>query len=246
MAQKSPDKIGFFEKFAPALLLLTVALAFTVGLLWQKVSSLEKDGTKTTTTTAAGPKITKLTADQIKKVTPVNDKDHIRGSKDAEIVIVEYSDLQCPYCKQFHPVMEQVFSNYEGKVAWVYRNFPLDTIHPRAKPAANASECVASLAGNNAFSKFVDLVFSDQTKYLTDEGLVEAAVVSGAKKADFQSCYKANKFASLVDAQYQSGVTAGVTGTPTSFVINKKGEMWVVPAAFPFENLKSTIDEALK
>ena len=242
-------KTGIFERFAPVLLLLSVVLAFVVGVLWQKVSNLENGGTANlgNNNLPAAPAAPqgKLTEDQAKKVPALSDSDHIRGTKDAEIVLIEYSDLECPFCERFHPTAKQAFDEYKGKVAWVYRHFPLVSIHPRAMPSANAAECVANLAGNDGFWKFVDMIFSNQEKYLTDAGLSEAAVASGAKKADYDSCYTAKKFEAQVTAQQSGGEAAGVTGTPGTFVINKKGEAWLVPGAVDFASLKATIDEAL-
>ena len=244
------SKSSLFERFTPVLLLATIVLAFFVGVLWTKVSNLEKGGTAGAANnnvagdTAQAPN-GKLTEDQAKNVPQVSDKDHIKGSKDAEILLVEYSDFECPFCERFHPTAKQALDEYKDKIAWVYRNFPLDSIHPRARPAANAAECVASLKGNDAYWKFADMIFSNQEKYLTDAGLSEAAVASGVGGSDFDSCYKANKFDSVVTADQQGGETAGITGTPGSFIINKKGEMWLVPGAVSYESLKATIDEAL-
>ncbi|MEK7550951.1 MAG: DsbA family protein [Patescibacteria group bacterium] len=247
---ENTSKPGFFEKFAPILLLLTVVMAFVVGVLWQKVSFLEKGGTPTVANNAGNNAPValegKLTEDQAKKVVAVSDSDHIRGSKDAQVVIIEYSDFQCPFCEKFHPTMQQAIKEYGNKIAWVYRQFPLISIHPRALPSASASECVANLAGNDAFWKFADTVFGNQEKYLTDGGLSEAAVLSGVDKADFTSCYSSKKFESLVTDQQKGGEDAGITGTPGSFVMNKKGEVWLVGGAVPYESLKAIVDEAIK
>lgn len=244
-------KTSLLEKFVPVLLVLSIGLAFMVGILWQKVTTLEKG--KTTVATGnnnmageVAPTEGKLTADQAKKVPPVTDSDHIRGSKDAQVVIVEYSDFECPYCHEFHPEMQKAIKEYGDKVAWVLRQFPLTSIHERAMPGAVASECVAKLGGNDAFWKFADTVFSNQDKYLTDSGLSLAAVASGVGKSDFASCISANEVESTVTSQQQGGEAAGVTGTPANFVINKKGDVWLVPGALPFESLKTTIDQALK
>lgn len=253
MAKTQKIEFGsIFERLAPVLMVATIALSFSVGILWEKVRNLEGGGTANTNQAgtvaneqapvAAG----KLSQDQADKVPALNDKDHIRGSKDADLVIIEYSDLECPFCKQFHPTMEQAVKEYGNKIAWVYRHYPLDMIHPRAKPGANAGECVANLGGNDAFWKFTDMVFGDQTKYLTDDGLKSAAVASGVSASAFDSCYSESKYAADVDAQYQGGVTAGITGTPGTFVINKKGEKWLVGGAVPYASLKATLEEALK
>ncbi len=85
--------------------------------------------------------------------------DHIIGSPTAPIVLVEYSDFQCPYCKMIHPSLKQIVSESNGGVAWVYRDFPLYQIHPEAENSANAAECIAAQLGNDAFWKFGDAIF---------------------------------------------------------------------------------------
>lgn len=90
---------------------------------------------------------------------PVTASDHILGDINADILIVEYSDLECPYCARFHTTVKDIIAQYGTKVAWVYRHFPLDGIHPNARAKAEASECVASLGGNDAFWKYVDGTF---------------------------------------------------------------------------------------
>ncbi len=85
--------------------------------------------------------------------------DHIRGNKNATVALVEYSDYQCPYCKSFHPSLVQVLNDYKDKIAWVYRDYPLTSIHPNAMPAAIAAECVAQLKDENAFWEYSDVLF---------------------------------------------------------------------------------------
>lgn len=248
-------KESTFEKLAPVFVFISIVLAFAVGVLWQKVAGLE-GGSSTTKTTATNPAAAgnagntapsaptqgKLSADQAAKLPPVTKDDRIRGSLDADVFLVEYSDFQCPYCGRFHPTANQVMDEYGDKVAWVYRHFPLDSIHPQARPAANASECIYNLGGNDAFWKFADTAFADQTKL---DDLSALAVAAGVNKGSFESCLTAKKFESIVDEQYQGGLTAGVTGTPGNFVVNKNGDVWLIPGAQPFESVKATIDEAL-
>lgn len=92
-------------------------------------------------------------------VDPVAGSDYVRGNRNARIAMIEYSDLQCPFCKQFHPTAQRVIDEYKGQVLWVYRHFPLDQLHPIARKAAEGSECVGELAGENGFWKYVDAVF---------------------------------------------------------------------------------------
>ena len=241
-----------FEKLTPVLLVLTIGLAFAVGVLWQKVSSLESGksvktvtgtGTNTAGTTAdrpVAPVNSKLSADQAEKVPKVTSEDHIKGASNPQVYLVEYSDLECPFCARFHPTVQQVLQEYGDRVAWVYRHFPLDTLHPKARPAALASECVFEAGGNDAFWQFVDAIFEDQTV------LSDITCTASKLGYDVGSCLDSKKYADLVQSQYEGGSKAGVTGTPGNFVVNQKGEVWLVPGAVPFATLKATIDEALK
>lgn len=87
--------------------------------------------------------------------------DHILGNPKADIIVVEYSDTECPFCKVFHETMHQIISEYgdSGNVAWVYRNFPIPQLHPKAAKQAEALECAAELGGNAGFWKFTDKVY---------------------------------------------------------------------------------------
>lgn len=248
MAKSSTSPV--FEKFTPALLIVTIGLAFLVGILWQKVTNLEKGGTNAQVAGAAGNPAPadisgKLTEDQAKNLPAVTDSDHIQGSKDADVIMVEYSDFECPFCEKFHPTAHQALDEYGDKIAWVYRHYPLETLHPRAYPAAIASECVVQQAGNSGFWTFADMIFSDQEKYLTDDGLREAAVAAGADGATFDSCYSSKATEQAIRDMAAGGDTAGVTGTPATFLVNKKGEVWLIPGALPYESLKASIEEAL-
>lgn len=95
---------------------------------------------------------------KLNNLKPVTSADHIRGDINAPVKIVEFSDIDCPFCKRFHTTMLEVMNTYgkEGKVAWVYRHFPLTQLHPDAANKAEASECVAELGGNDKFWEFVD------------------------------------------------------------------------------------------
>ena len=121
--------------------------------------------------------------------------------------------------------------------------FPLEQIHPKARPAAEASECVASLGGNEAFWKFVDEIFASTTA-LSD--LSGTAVKVGVNKVAFDKCVADGKMKAIVDEHYQKGSEAGITGTPGNIILAKSGAAWLIPGALPLESMKQTIDEALK
>ncbi len=252
MSEKA-SKEKVFERLTPILLVVTIVLAFVVGILWQKVAYVEKGGAEVAGTQdldegqGAVPEDLggKLPNDKAEEVEKVSDKDHIRGSKDAKVFIVEYSDLECPFCASFHATGQQVLDEYGDQVAWVYRHFPLDSIHSRARPAANAAECVADLAGNDAFWSFIDDDFANQETGLSEDALKTTAGKVGVDASEFESCFNESKFDQTVSDHYDSGTAAGVTGTPGSFVMNDKGDVWALPGAVPFEELKLAIDEVL-
>jgi protein-disulfide isomerase len=99
-----------------------------------------------------GVKNAKITLD------PVTEKDHITGNPQADVVLIEYSDTECPFCKRFHETMIQVMAEYgaSGKVAWVYRHFPLDALHSKARHEAEATECATELGGNEKFWAYLN------------------------------------------------------------------------------------------
>ena len=82
--------------------------------------------------------------------------------KKAELIVVEFSDLDCPFCQKIHGTLQQVVDEYQGKVAWVYRHSPIDSLHPKARKKAEATECAAELGGNEAFWKFVAKFYEDK------------------------------------------------------------------------------------
>lgn len=181
-------------------------------------------------------------------VAPVTEKDHIRGNPNAPIVIVEYSDFDCPFCKNFHETMQKVMETYgkDGKVAWVYRQFPLVQLHPNSPKVSAASECVASLGGNEAFWKFADLVVSDRgTNEPTNvTKLPEYAAQAGVDKTKFTACLDAGTFTEKIQNDVQAAMKAGAQGTPYSILI-AGDQQGPIDGAQPYANVKQMIDTVL-
>lgn len=176
---------------------------------------------------------------------PLRDNDHIKGDKNARILMVEYSDLECPFCKRFHPTAQQAVDAYKGQLAWVYRHFPLTQIHPKAQKYAEASECATELGGPDGFWKMADAIFAQEvTPEIAD--LPAMAAKLGMDQNQFKTCLDSGKYKSYVDTDAQSGSKAGITGTPGTILLDTKtGTKLVVPGAVPFEQLKSSIDSLL-
>jgi len=202
--------------------------------------------------TAPGPEVVNNEdATEEFSIRPVSEDDHILGNPDAEIIIVEYSDFECPFCGKFHPTMEQVIEEYggSGDVAWVYRHFPIDQIHADARFASEASECVANLGGNDKFWEFSKITFTDQENLLGKDALRATAESVGINGDDYQTCVDEGRFADKVEADYQDGLLVAQAdpqfGTPYSLIITKDGIQVPIRGAQPFEALKQVIDAVL-
>ena len=134
----------------------------------------------------------------------------IRGNKNGEIVLVEYSDFECPFCKRFHGTMQQVMDEYgeDGKVAWVYRQFPLEQLHPvKAVSESVASECVAEIGGNDAFWKFADRLYElTPSNNQTDIYNVIPQIVReiGIDLDGFNECWESDRYASHIESDIQN------------------------------------------
>jgi len=181
---------------------------------------------------------------------PITEDDHLLGNPNASIIIVEYSDTECPYCKSFHPTMQRIIDEYgkDGQVAWVYRHFPLDSIHPKADKEAEATECAAEQGGNSAFWAYLNNIFeiTPSNNNLDLALLPEIATELGLDKAKFEECLTSGRYAQKVEDQYQSGVAAGIRGTPHSIIVTTKdGAKYPLSGAQPYEVVKQIIEAGL-
>ena len=172
----------------------------------------------------------------------LRDDDYVRGNKNAKVTIVEFSDIDCPFCGRFHDTMNEVIAEYGNDVNWVYRHLPLTQLHPEAAKKAEAAECVGELGGNDKFWEFLDKIFAAQTG-LTDMGVVVANM--GINQGDFQTCLDSGKYASKVKSHTNEAQAAGGRGTPYSVIIagDKKAP---IPGALPYENIKAALDSIMK
>ena len=171
--------------------------------------------------------------------------DHIIGSPTAPIVLIEYSDFECPYCQMIYPSIKDIVSKSNGQVAWVMREFPLYQIHPQAMPAAEAAECITDQMGNDAFWKFVDDDFANQSTIGSAFFTAEAQKL-GANMTTYNACVAANKFSQLIQDQTSQAESAGGNGTPFTVVINTKtGKQYPISGAVPETQIQAIITQAL-
>lgn len=185
------------------------------------------------------------------KIAPIDASDHILGNPDAEIVIVEYSDLECPYCKGFHETMKKIMDEYgpTGKVAWVYRHFPLTQIHTQAQAAAEATECVAKLGGNDKFWQFTNTLYTGAPTSLSKENLLATALSVGINEAEFKACIASDYPKQEVAKDVADGNAIAKVdkqfGTPYNILISKSGVQTPIKGNQPYANVKGAIDAIL-
>jgi len=187
-------------------------------------------------------------------VKPVTAEDHILGDPNAPVKVIEFSDFECPFCKGFHGTLKQVMAEdgEAGKVAWVYRHFPLDDLHSKARKEAQAAECANELGGNEAFWTYAESIFevTPSNDRLDLSLLPEIAEKVGLDRTKFEACLEGDerggKFADHIEADYQDARASGGTGTPYTIIVSDKGEAFPLTGAQPYGAIKSIIDLALK
>ncbi|HEY4517903.1 MAG TPA: thioredoxin domain-containing protein [Candidatus Paceibacterota bacterium] len=187
-------------------------------------------------------------ANQEISIRPLSSSDHILGNPTADIVIVEYSDLECPFCKVFHQTMHQLIDEYgkSGKLAWVYRQFPLAELHSKAPMESEASECAAELGGNAGFWKFIDTVFAvtPSNNGLDPAQLPKIAKDIGLNENAFNTCLTSGKYATKIKAAYDEAFAAGARGTPYSVIISGSTKI-PIDGAQPYTAVKAAIETLL-
>lgn len=168
---------------------------------------------------------------------PVTASDHLRGNKNAKVVMIEYSDFQCPFCQKHHTTMKQIIDEFGDQVAWVYRHLPLNQLHPLANKAALASECASE---QGKFWEYADKLYENQDS-LTSDYFGQLASELGLNTSQFNECLSTSKYQAEVNSQLNNANQAGAQGTPATFV---NGEL--IPGAIPYEQFKGYIENLLK
>lgn len=186
--------------------------------------------------TTASPKI------EVRPVDPL--RDHVRGGSNAPVTLVEYSDLECPFCKQFHVTLQQVTQEYGDKVRWVYRHFPLDALHSKARKEAEASECAAE---QGKFWEYTDRLFAvtPSNNGLDPAQLPVIARDVGLDVPTFETCLQSGKHAQRVQEDYEDAVKAGGQGTPYTVILGPNDLTVPFSGALPYERVKAAVESIL-
>jgi protein-disulfide isomerase len=193
------------------------------------------------------PKKSDTSAGNPALVRPVGIVDHILGNPAAPIMIIEYSDFDCDYCKNLHNTLNQIIANEGagGSVAWIFRNFPLSEIHPNAFSHARAAECAAKTSGNDAFWRFSNELFAGQPIDPSRYG--ETASLAGISGDGFATCYSkpSPDLDGRINADRQNALDMGADGTPYSIILMNGKPFGVMIGAYSYDAVRQIIDNAL-
>jgi protein-disulfide isomerase len=228
---------------------IPIAIVIAAALIASAIYFRGGVGSPTTITTTT-PNLNDQVTPEV-QVEPIRETDHVRGNPNAPIVLIEYSDFDCPFCKRFHEeVLQPLIDEYgtTGKVAWVYRHLPLEGLHPNAPLIAQASECVAEQAGNDGFWTFTDLVFGERgTNDQTNPGrLSEFAETAGANPATYELCLSSGKYEQMVNDSIDEAIAANGgpnrLGTPFTLVFVGNDYVGPIVGAQEYAAVKRNID----
>lgn len=157
---------------------------------------------------------------------PISENDYIRGNSNAKVVMIEYSDTECPYCKQYHLVAKNLIEKLgkDSTFAWVYRNFPISERHPKASREAEALLCAGKIGGQTGFWNYTDQIYSVTP---ANDGLdpLQLPIIAkniGLDVAAFNTCLNSGEMTARVKAEHDEAVQNGAGGTPFSVLITNK------------------------
>jgi protein-disulfide isomerase len=180
------------------------------------------------------------------------DDDPVKGDPDAPLTIVEFSDFQCPFCSRFYQqTLSKLEENYidTGKIKFVYRDLPLDNLHPNARSAHIAAECADE---KGKFWEYHDILFEKQSEWSRlsatnlQNTLTQYAINMGLDDTDFEICLKSQEMADEVNKDSLDAARYATTGTPTFFIGTEKDGFVKLSGAQPFSSFQKAIDSQLE
>ena len=188
------------------------------------------------------------TIGDLEAMRPVSANDHVRGDLKAPVMIVEYSDTECPFCKRFHETMKEVIKKYDGKVSWTYRHFPIPQLHSKAQKESEATECAGKIGGPAMFWSYTDALYTatPSNNGLDPAELPKIAKNLGLDTTQFNACVDSGEMAKRIDADKENAAATGGNGTPWSILVGPDGKKYAINGAQPIESISQMIDLALK
>ncbi|MFC1751586.1 DsbA family protein [Patescibacteria group bacterium] len=216
------------------------AIVYSNNIKTEEVATVtEGTGTEEENVKRPGP-------DNVKEVTT---DDHIVGSLDASVKLIEFSDIECPFCKRFHLSILDLMEEYKdgNQVAWVYRHFPLDALHSKARPQAEATECVAELGGNEKFWEYLNELYetTPSNNQFDMELLPVIAEQVGVNVDEFNKCFTERRFKDKVAGHLDDAISSGARGTPYSILVGPNGEKIAIAGAEPIDSIRAKIEALL-
>lgn len=244
-------KKSTFNKLIIGIVLSLIAVAFFSGytLGSQGVQPLviqENPQSKNTT-----PQPTQTQPTEARRIFVSLSDDPVKGNQSAPVTIVEFSDFQCPFCARFFTqTLPQIQQDYigPGKVKLVFRDFPLDSIHPNAIGASIAAHCANEQA---KFWEYHNKLFEGQTQWASlgasdaANTFIQYASELGLDSDNFNSCLNSTKSLDEISSDYMDGINYGVSGTPAFFIGNDKDGYVTLIGAKPYSEFKQAIDNEL-
>ncbi|MBU1199345.1 MAG: DsbA family protein [Nanoarchaeota archaeon] len=165
------------------------------------------------------------------------DNDPFTGGSEASVVIVGFSDYECPFCSKAEQTIMNILKKYPDEIVYVFKNYPLTKIHPNSYNAALAAECAKE---QDKFWEYHEYLFAHNTE-LNEDMFKESALTFGLDSEKFNECFDSQRYKIGVDKDIQTAGVVGVTGTPTFFINGIK-----LVGAQPEEEFISLIEDELK
>jgi protein-disulfide isomerase len=196
---------------------------------------------------AAAAEQARLAEERAKAVRPVDPStDYILGNRHAEVSLIEFSDFECPYCRQFHKSIGQVLASYDGRVNLVFRHYPLAIHNPAAHLQAKAAICAAMLGGNESFWKFADLAFTRPSSDPERRIALPPSKATGVSTKSLAQCVDSERAEARIRQDMAEGQKLGITGTPTTVATNNRtGHRKLLVGIPALEDLKTKIGDLL-
>lgn len=214
------------------ILLIIIGLYFLVSLvifaiMGEKLTSLNQEGD-----------ISLVGREQVSKEQLYlhTDDDPNWGTPEAPLQIIEFSDFQCSFCQRAHETLQKLVDDYRGQVAWVYKHFPIVSLHPIAVKVSEASECAAE---QGKFWEYANELYKNQS-LINENYLSELADQLNLNVSKFDKCLTSGKYNQRVNDNQEEGLAAGINGTPGIYVNDQ-----LIKGALPYESFKQVIDSIL-
>jgi protein-disulfide isomerase len=181
---------------------------------------------------------------------PVGLTDRTLGNPEAPVVIIEYSDIDCAYCKGFQETVAQIVADYAatGDVLLVYRHFPIIETHPSAALHAEAAECAGNIGGNEAFFRFIDALQQEApgNREFNPSGYPRIVRALGLDLDAFTACTEGSEFETKVASDYDNALAAGAAGTPYTVILAQGAAAVPISGAIPYIAMKELVERAIQ